>query len=340
MKGGKVIECESITEIMGKNIFLNKSMILLFIFFSIFILNIKLVYAESENNNIDGVPLVYMPIEKNYSQGVTIVPEYIIIHDTGNRGQGANAKANRNYFNTTDREASAQFIVDDKEIVQALPSTTKAWHIGDGKQQTNANNGNSIGIELCVNSDGDFGVTFQSGIKLTRYLMNKYNIPAENVIRHYDATKKICPRIMIEDDPSLWIRFKEEISKKEIIKDREIIQEFLKVEEKKSNYIIPTNPNARLIENDVVVKLQPSNDIESIDFIQQGSFIEVKEKIGDTYCKINYNGKEGYIPIDNVKLFEEFNYNKKGNIVESVNLRKKLVKILSFGVIDENTMSR
>lgn len=328
---------------MEKNNYFKKVLIVVFMILNIFLINNKFVYAASEDTNIGGVPLVYMPIEKNYEKGVTINPEYIIIHDTGNRGYGANARANRNYFNTTDREASAHFIIDDKEIVQALPSTAKAWHIGDGKQQTNASNNNSIGIELAVNSDGDFGVTYQSGIKLTRYLMKKYNIPAKNVIRHYDATRKICPRIMIEDDPSLWTRFKEEISKKETIINNPI--ELLPIqnkpiETKKSNYTIPNSPNGRLIGSDVEVRLQPSNDIKPIDFIQQGSFVEVKEKIGDTYCKISYNGIEGYIPIDNISLFEEFDYDKKGNVIETINLRKKLVELLSFGIINEDIISR
>ena len=29
--------------------------------------------------------------------------------------------------------------------------------------------------------------------RLTRYLMNKYGVPASHVIRHYDVTGKICP---------------------------------------------------------------------------------------------------------------------------------------------------
>ena len=37
------------------------------------------------------------------------------------------------------------------------------------------------------------GATVQSAIELTRYLMKKYNIPADHVIRHYDVTGKICP---------------------------------------------------------------------------------------------------------------------------------------------------
>jgi N-acetylmuramoyl-L-alanine amidase CwlA len=32
--------------------------------------------------------------------------------------------------------------------------------------------------------------------RLCRYLMNKYNIPKENVLRHYDVSGKSCPGII------------------------------------------------------------------------------------------------------------------------------------------------
>lgn len=33
-------------------------------------------------------------------------------------------------------------------------------------------------------------------LKLTKILMKKYNIPKENVIRHYDVSGKLCPGII------------------------------------------------------------------------------------------------------------------------------------------------
>lgn len=331
----------------------NKIINIVFVFSGL-LLGIINVQAE-EMTNIGGVPYVSAIISKNYSKDIDIVPEYIVIHDTGNRGKGANAMANRNYFDTTDRECSTQYLVDDKEIVQAVPDTKRAWHIGDLKPLTNATNSNSIGIELCVNSDGDFGVTFQHGIILTKYLMEKYNIPAENVIRHHDATGKICPRIMIEDDPSLWVRFKEEISKPNIVEQVEEVKEDIietpaediQVEEgapitqinledintNTNTYIQPNDTNARVINGDTNVTLLPSDGSEVLGFIKQGSRIKIKENIGNAYCRIEYNMLEGYIPYENIKLFDEYTFSKNGEVKESTNLLKKLTKILSFGMI-------
>lgn len=318
--------------------------VLIAIVINLILSSLSLFVQAAEITDIDGIPYINAIIEKNYTKEGEIEPRYIIIHDTGNRGKGANAMANRNYFNTTTREASAQYLVDDTQIVQAVPDNKKAWHIGDGKQQTEASNNNSIGIELCVNEDGNFGQTYQHGIVLTKYLMKKYNIPAENVIRHYDATKKICPRIMIEDDPSLWTRFKEEISKNDEEKieidnsqnDENPDNTSIEINEQSkatSNYLGTINPNGRVVGKDALIKLLPSNEVDDVDIIYQGSLIEIIEQIGEKYCKIRYNNTEGYIPYENTILFSDFAYDKNGKVETSTNIIKKLTHILSFGMI-------
>ena len=178
-------------------------------------------YHEVNNGNakntentpvINGIKVNKQLIDINYSQGVTINPKYIVIHDTDNRQAGANAMANRNYFaNHPNAKASAHYIIDEGNIIQALEDTWKGWHVGDGNNP-NINNSTTIAIELCVNKENDFDKTLENGIELTKYLMNKYNIPAENVVMHRDASGKTCSRMMIEDRPSLWPYFKERIS--------------------------------------------------------------------------------------------------------------------------------
>ena len=178
-------------------------------------------YHEVNNGNakntentpvINGIKVNKQLIDINYSQGVTINPKYIVIHDTDNRQAGANAMANRNYFaNHPNAKASAHYIIDEGNIIQALEDTWKGWHVGDGNNP-NINNSTTIAIELCVNKGNDFDKTLENGVELTKYLMNKYNIPAENVVMHRDASGKTCSRMMIEDRPSLWPYFKERIS--------------------------------------------------------------------------------------------------------------------------------
>lgn len=166
---------------------------------------------------INGIKVNKMLIDKNFYRDLSIDPKYIVIHDTDNRAYGAGAIANRNYFaNHDDAEASAHYIVDDKNIVQALEDNWFGWHIGDKYKDVKPNvpdakNNNSIGIEITVNPDSDFDIAMKNAIELVKYLMAKHNIPASNVIRHNDATGKICPKMMIKDRPYLWDVFKNAI---------------------------------------------------------------------------------------------------------------------------------
>lgn len=139
--------------------------------------------------------------------------KYIVIHDTQNTSKGANADAHFNYFNGGNRNASADFFVDDKKILQINDYTKYAtWQVGDGKGKYGITNQNSIGIEICINSDGDYEVAFKKAVELTKHLMGALNIPAERVIRHYDASRKNCPATMRSDSWAKWKEFKTKIT--------------------------------------------------------------------------------------------------------------------------------
>lgn len=63
--------------------------------------------------------------------------------------------------------------------------------------------------------------------------MAKHNIPATNVIRHYDVTGKICPAPMV-NNTSLWDSFKNMISApvKKLETSNDIIWELMNGEHK------------------------------------------------------------------------------------------------------------
>lgn len=118
--------------------------------------------------------------------------KYIVIHETANTRPGANANAHaRLQASGNSRQASWHYTVDDKEIVQSFDDNAQCWHAGNRYY-----NENSIGIEMCVNEDGNFKKAVDNAVKLTKYLMNKYNIPASNVIQHNQASGKNCPRYL------------------------------------------------------------------------------------------------------------------------------------------------
>lgn len=135
--------------------------------------------------------------------------EYIVIHDTGNKSKGANASAHFKYFNGGNRNASADFFVDDTGSYKVNDYTKYyTWHCGDGYGRYGITNVNSIGIEICVNADGDYAKAFENAAALTKELMLELNIPINNVVRHYDASRKNCPASMSADNWSKWKVFK------------------------------------------------------------------------------------------------------------------------------------
>ena len=66
-------------------------------------------------------------------------------------------------------------------------------------------------------------------IDLLDMLMAKYNIPVENVVRHFDVTAKWCPRPFMGDDINthyqktgnqMWIDFKSQLGDEEMTKEQ------------------------------------------------------------------------------------------------------------------------
>lgn len=156
--------------------------------------------------------IIKKQIKYNISKRTQAI-KYIVIHDTGNKSRGADADAHFNYFNGGNRQSSADFFVDDEKILQINDYTKYyTWQCGDGKGKYGITNSNSIGIEICVNSDGNYDKAFEKAIELTKYLMKELNIPAERVVRHYDASRKSCPASMKGNNWSLWNKFKEKLT--------------------------------------------------------------------------------------------------------------------------------
>lgn len=132
---------------------------------------------------------------------------YITIHETGNTDAGADAEAHGKYLAGSAGEASLtswHYTVDDHAIVQHLPDNETAYHAGDGAD--GPGNVASIGIEICVNADGDFAKAKENAAALVRLLMSEYFIPLANVVQHNHWNGKNCPAT-IRATPGAWEEF-------------------------------------------------------------------------------------------------------------------------------------
>ena len=138
--------------------------------------------------------------------------EYLVIHYVG---AVSTARNNASYFKNTYRGTSAHYFVDDNEVVQVVEDKDIAWHCGNDVYYSGARNSNSLSIEMCCYkmSNGNLNVssdTESRAIELSKELIQKYNIPIENVVRHYDVTHKNCPAPFVTDEEK-WNNFKKKL---------------------------------------------------------------------------------------------------------------------------------
>ena len=145
--------------------------------------------------------------------------DYLVIHFTANDGD--TAKNNADYFARENISTSAHYFVDEKEVWQSVRDADVAWHCGTRGTYYHpyCRNGNSIGIELCSRVEGGKYVfrsgTVDNAVLLTRQLMQKYGIPADRVVRHYDVTHKNCPAPFVEN-AAAWQDFKRRLTEQEV----------------------------------------------------------------------------------------------------------------------------
>ena len=158
----------------------------------------------------------YSTVHTTYSPKRDI--SYIVVHYTaGVTSKPKSAMNIADYYRTTNTEVSSDYIVDDQYAVCYNSDILNryTWHCGGSKYATKGGslygkctNANSIGVEICsTNSTGkmqnanDKSYSFtpaavSNAVELVRQIMKWYNIPPENVIRHYDVTGKPCPGII------------------------------------------------------------------------------------------------------------------------------------------------
>ena len=138
-------------------------------------------------------------------------PKYIVIHETDNWNNGAGGQRHADAQQKGHLSMSVHYYAGSDGVYQAAEHADGTYSVGreygGNHSVKDATNRNTINIEICVNADGDYAVARANAIELVKYLIQTTGIPAERVIRHYDAKGKYCPRRMM-DDPQLWEDFK------------------------------------------------------------------------------------------------------------------------------------
>ena len=130
----------------------------------------------------------------------------IFVHYTAN--PGTSAAQNRSYFAnlalTQERSASAHLIIGyEGEIVQCIPFNEQAYAVM-------TRNEDSISIECCyISEDGSFTLeTYDTLVHTLAWLIDKYDLSTDDILRHYDCGGKMCPIYYVEHEAAwnklLW----------------------------------------------------------------------------------------------------------------------------------------
>lgn len=257
----------------------------------------------------------------NYEKGNS-GRQYIVIHYTGNSTD--TAKANANYFYSTNRGASAHFFVDDNNVYEVVSPSNTAWAVGVNYGSNNlfgkCTNYNSINIEMCSTKGKISDKTFANTVALARKLMNTYNIPASHVVRHYDVCSKICPGWTgwVGDNETIWKKFKNQLKYNHCVVTKESIL-------RQKAYV------------DVIC-----NTSKSVTTIKKGAKVQLVKDLGNGWSQVKYGNKSGYIVNSHLDDKSLSKYNKitlpKGKTYSRVNkgkiqYTKKLDKAREFTVI-------
>ena len=204
---------------------------------------------NTQNSKQVDPSVVYAPLKCCVSKLANRSIKYIAIHYTaGGSSAPGRAISMKSSWEKT-RRASADFGVDDKDMVQFNPDLKNyyCWSVGDKKNPNGgggqlygkATNRNTISIEICsnlkkgysaskVNHEGWYytEAALNNAVKLVKILMKKFNIDIDHVVRHYDISGKICPGIkgwnnytlydingnkIGKNNSSEWIKFKERL---------------------------------------------------------------------------------------------------------------------------------
>ncbi|MET1134754.1 N-acetylmuramoyl-L-alanine amidase [Bacillus subtilis] len=124
--------------------------------------------------------------------------KYITFHNTAN---DASADAEIRYMIGNNNEVSYHFAVDDKEVVQGIPTDRNAWHTGDGNGADSGNR-TSIGVEVCYSKSGGarYKAAEKLAIKFIAQLLKERGWGVDRVRKHQDWSGKYCPhRVLAED---------------------------------------------------------------------------------------------------------------------------------------------
>lgn len=195
--------------------------------------------------------VVYAPLKSCITKAPNRAIKYIAIHYTAGASSAPGRAVGMKSSWEKTKKASADFGVDDRDMVQFNPDLKNynCWSVGDAKKTAGgggqlygkATNRNTISIEICsnlkkgynaskVNHEGWYYTeeSLENAAKLTKILMKKFDIDIDHVVRHYDISGKICPGIVGWNNYELYDKDGKKTGKKNDSKEWQKFKDRLK----------------------------------------------------------------------------------------------------------------
>ena len=167
---------------------------------AILVLVIKLIQTmrpggaqeAAEPDYIGAIPVYtrYIPEGSAGRPGTARTIRTVVIHETANTAKGTDSENHSRYLLNEARNTkiSWHYTVDDHQIYHHLPDMEVGYHAG-----TAEGNQEGIGVEICINEDGDFEKSLDNAAQLTAYLVDQYHLSLNDVVQHHDYSGKDCP---------------------------------------------------------------------------------------------------------------------------------------------------
>ena len=154
------------------------------------------------------------------------IPRFVVIHWVG--VANATLTGVYNYFEAKKYGktgySSAHEMIINQMVGKFIPSNEMSYAVGASKYTdlkyelmgSEYPNSNTYNIEVMhIDMDGNFNEsTFDTLVERTADLLTEFGLNAdEHLLRHFDITNKICPKLFVEN-PQLWDEFKQEVKER------------------------------------------------------------------------------------------------------------------------------
>jgi len=128
----------------------------------------------------------YYTKNRCYTNNINYKKVGIIVHSTATKG--VMAKTFRDRWNNPTILKAVHAFLDDKEVIECLPETRRAWHVG-----TAVGNNYYYGFEICEDKNHTeeyFLKAYRNAVEYTAVMVKRLGLSVSDVLSHKEGNRK------------------------------------------------------------------------------------------------------------------------------------------------------